>query len=167
MFPCVVTFLFLLLAGAPAAAAPASRVGEAAVRERDKGVPCFTIAEREEQRGTAYFQGVTVYDVSARPRVKIWAMAMPPNRTFSVMSSMCVPYGGGVRSLPHTVAATLQPGKVYEVLIDVRRDGEHDWPLSYNARFCLAKLRNGGTAVRLAGTAALEDPKEDGCGVSK
>jgi hypothetical protein len=155
--------MFLLLSAASAVAAPAPRIGEAEVRERDKGLPCFTITEREEQRGAPNFQAVTVYDISARPRVKMWAMAMPPDRTFPVLFSMCVPYGGRVQSLPQTAAATLQPGKMYEVFIDAKRDGKANRPLIYSARFCLAKLRNGAMELRPAATAAHQGPNQDGC----
>lgn len=61
--------LIELLAASGACAAPAPRTGEAEVRGAGKGLPCFTIAEREEQRGGAPdFEGVTVVDPSARPR---------------------------------------------------------------------------------------------------
>jgi hypothetical protein len=144
----VVFSVILLLGGGVASAAPAARTGEAEVRGTSGGLPCFTITEREEQRGVPNFQGVTVYDISARPRVKMWAMAMPPDRTFPVLFSMCVPYGGRVQSLPQTASATLQQGKLYEVSIDVRPGGAASLPRSYGARFCLAKLRDGSVAPR-------------------
>jgi hypothetical protein len=148
MLPHVVFALILLLAGAVASAAPAARTGEAAVRETSSGLPCFTITEREEKRGTPNFQAVAVYDISARPKVKMWVMSMPPDRTFPVLFSMCVPYGGRVQSLPQTVSTTLQQGKLYEVSIDVRPGGTPGLPRSYAARFCLAKQRDGSVALR-------------------
>ena len=113
--------LLLVATWADAAPLPAARTGEAAVRAAGNGLPCFTIAEREEQLGGAPdFVSVTVYDPSARPRARMWTMSMPPTRTFPVMFSMCIPYAVRVQSLPQTKAAMLEVGKVYEVVIDVR-----------------------------------------------
>lgn len=148
MSPHVVVSLILLLAGSVASASPAPRTGEAQVRESGNGLPCFTITEREEQRGAPDFQAVTVYDISAKARVKMWAMAMPPDRTFPVLFSMCVPYGGRVQSLPQTASAPLQPGVLYEVSIDVRPGGPAGLPRSYGARFCMLKRRNGAVVVQ-------------------
>jgi hypothetical protein len=166
MFPHVVLPLFLLLAGAAASvasAAPSPRIGEAEVRERDQGLPCFTITEREEQRGAPNFQAVAVYDISAKSRVRMWAMALPPDRTFPVLFSMCVPYGGRVQSLPQTASKPLQPGRMYEVFIDVRRDGKANRPLVYSARFCLAKRPDGGMALHPPASAARPGPNREGC----
>ena len=143
-----VILLIALSAAAGARAAPAPRTGEAEVRESGKGLPCFTISEREERLGGAPdFESVTVYDTSARPRATMWTMAMPPTRTFPVMFSMCVPYAGKAQSLPKTRAATLVPGKVYEVYIDVRGGTGPNRPRGYGARFCLATQRDGGVIV--------------------
>jgi hypothetical protein len=160
--------LILLLPATWACAAPAPRTGEAEVRESSSGLPCFTISEREERRGGApNFDAITVYDPSARPRAKMWAMTMPANRTFPVLFSMCVPYGGRVQSLPQTAAATLEPGKVYEVYIDVRASDTPDQPRGYGARFCLAKQRDGSVVVHHIGAGAHEGRHLYGCAVPK
>jgi hypothetical protein len=149
--------LLLTAARAGAAAAPAPRTGEAEVRESGSGLPCFTISEREERKnGAPNFEAVTVYDPSSRPRVKMWTMSMPPNRTFPVLFSMCVPYGGRVQSLPQSVATVLETGTVYEVTIDVRAGDTPNQPRSYGARFCLAKQRDGRVAVHPVGAGAPE-----------
>jgi hypothetical protein len=159
----VVIPLILLLAGSVASASPAPRTGAAEVRESGNGLPCFTITEREEQRGAPDFQAVTVYDISAKPRVKMWAMAMPPNRTFPVLFSMCVPYGGRVQSLPQTASTPLQHGKLYEVSIDVRPGGAAALARSYGARFCLVKQRSGKVAVRHIESGVAEGRNFYGC----
>jgi len=170
---CISPFVLLLAAAsASAAPLPASRTGEAAVREAGNGLPCFTIAEREEQLGGAPdFDSVTVYDASARPRARMWSMSMPPTRTFPVMFSMCIPYGGRVQSLPQTQAAMLVAGKVYEVVIDVRGSQGRassattafNRPRGYHARFCLAKQPDGAMLVRYIGALAREGRNVYGC----
>ena len=163
--------LCILLAAAWATAAPAPRTGEAAVREASNGVPCFTIAEREEQLGGAPdFESVTVYDASARPRTRMWTMSMPPTRTFPVLFSMCIPYAGRVQALPQTKAAMLEAGKVYEVVIDVRggqSPATRNRPRGYGARFCLAKQRDGTVIVHHIGVDAQEGRNLYGCMVQK
>lgn len=162
MSPHAVFPLILLLAGAAASAAPA-RTGDAEVRQTRSGLPCFTITEREERHGAPNFKAVAVYDISAKPRVKMWSMAMPADRTFPVLFSMCVPYGGRVQSLPQTESATLQMGKLYEVSIDVKRDGNPRQPLSYGTRFCLAKQHDGSVVVRHIESDAPEGRNLYGC----
>jgi hypothetical protein len=99
----------------PAAHALA-RIGAAEVREGPCGAPCFTIGPREERAGTPDFHGVTVSD----GQHMLWTMTMPPERTFPLGVSMCVPYGGQVASLPRSRAAALEPGKVYYLRIEAR-----------------------------------------------
>ena len=139
-------FLTLCLAGLltlHAQAAP--RVGDAQVRNGKNELPCFTIAEREEQRGgSPDFQAVTV---SAGGRV-LWRMAMPGERTFPLASSMCIPYGGRVQALPQTPAAQLERGIVYNVQLDTRTGKSVSAPLRYVARFCLERRRDGKPALR-------------------
>lgn len=160
--------IILLLTASWACAAPAPRPGEAEVRESGNGLPCFTISEREERRtGAPNFEGITVYDPAARPRAKMWAMSMPASRTFPVLFSMCVPYGGRVQSLPQTAAATLETGKVYEVMIDVRAGDTPNQPRGYGARFCLARQRDGSVIVHHIGAGAHEGRNLFGCAAPK
>lgn len=159
--------LILSLPAALAHAAAAPRAGEAQVRESSGGLPCFTITEREERLGGApNFQAITVYDASARPRAKMWTMAMPPDRTFPVLFSMCIPYGGRVQALPQTKSAALQAGRAYEVWIDVR-GGAPNQPRGYGARFCLARQRAGGVVVRHIDAATNAGRNLDGCAAPK
>lgn len=160
--------LILLLSAAWASAAPAPRTGEAVVRATSNGLPCFTISEREERLGGApNFQAISVFEPSARARTKMWTMSMPAQRTFPVLFSMCIPYAGRVQSLPQTAAAALEPGKVYEVYIDVRAGGTPNQPRGYGARFCLAKQRDGSVMVQPILAGAQEGRKLSGCAVPK
>lgn len=137
--------LLLTVLLAPLAQA-ARRTGEAEVRAGANGVPCFTISEREEQRGGAPdFQAITVSDPGGK---LMWKMAMPRERTFPVTYSMCIPYAGRVQALPQTPAMVLEAGKVYLVLIEARKAKTAASPLRYLARFCLAP----GTTASSTGT---------------
>jgi hypothetical protein len=155
-----VPVLCIVLFAASAHGAGAARVGEAEVRASANGTPCFTVAEREEQRGgTPDFQSVTVQDAGGRV---VWTMAMPSHRTFPVTYSMCIPYAGRVQALPQTPAARLEPGRAYRVRIEARRGKGTPTPDAYEARFCLARQRDGSMVVQpMAGVAGR---KRDSCG---
>jgi len=139
--------LILLLTMLPAPTAQAARrVGEAEVREGANGVPCFTISAREEKRGGAPdFQAILVSDAGGKP---MWKMAMPNERTFPVMFSMCIPYGGRVQALPQTPAMQLDTGVLYSVQIDARPSRKTSMPLRYQARFCLVREPDGKTEIK-------------------
>jgi hypothetical protein len=139
---------FPFLAGALCALmlAPATalaRIGVAEVREGPRGGPCFTISPREEREGTPDFQAVTVSEGSRL----LWKMTMPRERTFPLSFSMCVPYGGQVASLPRTQAAALEAGKVYSLRIEARPGKPGGTAQAYEARFCLARQRDGSAVV--------------------
>jgi hypothetical protein len=148
----------LLCASCCALAAPFGRVGEALVRAAPNGLPCFTISAREERRGgTPNFDAVSVTD-QARGAL-LWKMAMPPERTFPVRPSMCVPYGGRVQALPQTPAAPLENGRVYRVRIEARPTPGLATPAAYDARFCLVARGDGDAVVRPIG----RDERLSGC----
>ena len=112
-FACLACFLV----SAAAAPAGAPRIGDADVRAGVGGVPCFTIAEREErQSGAPSFHAISVVELAGKARLPMWSMAMPAERTFPLLFSMCVPYAGRVASLPQRRAEALETGRVYEVL---------------------------------------------------
>jgi hypothetical protein len=147
MKPLLILCLACLIA-LPAQAA--RRVGEAEVRAGANGVPCFTISQREEDRGgTPNFQSITVTGDAGK--LAMWRMAMPGERTFPVAHSMCVPYAGRVPALPQAPALPLESGKVYTVQIDARPGKGGAMPLRYQARFCLARRPAGGTLVHHIG----------------
>lgn len=139
----------------------ARRVGEAEVRTGANGVPCFTISQREEQRGGAPdFGSITV--MPARDGPPAWRMAMPATRTFPVAFAMCVPYGGRIPALPQTPAAPLKEGEPYTVVIDTRAGRNDARPLRYQARFCLARQGAGFVAQQL-GSGQRAEPKPLAC----
>ena len=126
----------------PAAAAMA-RTGAAEVREGPRGGPCFTSSPQEERQGAPAFRSVTVSD----GQHLLWKMSMPPERSFPLSFSMCVPYGGQAASLPHTQVAGLETGKLYYLHIDVRPVQARGAAQAYEARFCLVRQRDGSEAV--------------------
>jgi hypothetical protein len=136
-----------------------ARTGDAEVREGPRGGPCFTISPREERAGTPDFQAVTVSD----GRRLLWKMSMPPGRSFPLSFSMCVPYGGHVASLPHSDAAELEPGRVYYLHIDARAPKGVATPPSYEARFCLARQRDGSVIVHQIWSGDREGRRLYGC----
>jgi hypothetical protein len=120
-----------------------ARTGAAEVREGPRGGPCFTISPREEREGTPDFHAVSVSDGQRL----LWKMTMPAEHTFPLSFSMCVPYGGQVASLPRTQAATLEAGKIYYLRIDARPGKVRGTAQAYEARFCLARQRDGAAVV--------------------
>ena len=139
------TLLLTVLLAPPAPALATRRIGEATVRQGANGVPCFTISANEEKRGGAPdFQAILVSDAVGKP---MWKMAMPRERTFPVMFSMCIPYGGRVPALPQTPAGQLSPGTVYTVQIDARPSRKTSAPLRYQTRFCLVRQPDGKTGL--------------------
>ncbi|MEO7494627.1 MAG: hypothetical protein ABIT83_19410 [Massilia sp.] len=156
----------LLAAASVSAAVPAPRIGEAEVRESVGANPCFTISEKEERRGGApNFKSVTVSE-TGKGHKPLWTMAIPAERSFPVLYSMCIPYAGRVQALPKTPAATLDAGKVYEVRIDAVERGP-EAPRLYSARFCLAKQRDGAIIVHHIDAGAHEGRHLYGCIVPK
>jgi len=144
--------LACFLVSAAAAPAGTTRIGDADVRAGVGGLPCFTIAEREErQSGAPSFHAISVVELAGKARLPMWSMAMPAERTFPLLFSMCVPYAGRVASLPQRRAEALETGRVYEVSIEVRPGGPPGQPRAYAARFCLARQGDGSSAVRLLG----------------
>lgn len=158
----LVTACCVLLALGASWRAQAARVGEAEVREGANGEPCFTISSREERRGGAPdFDAITVIDPQARKPL-LWRMAMPRERTFPVTFSMCIPYAGRVQALPHTPAAQLEPGRVYQVRI-APRGARGNLAAVYEARFCLARQHDGSVIVHHIGRDDHEGKRLYGC----
>ena len=140
--------------------APAlARIGDAEVREGPRGGPCFTISPREERAGTPEFQAVTVSDGHRL----LWKMSMPPGRGFPLSFSMCVPYGGRVASLPQSEALELEAGRIYYLHIEARPPKGRATPPSYEARFCLARQRDGSVIVHQIWNGDREGRRLYGC----
>ena len=145
-------------AAAASAAAPAlARVGEAEVRAGPRGVPCFSISPREQRRGTPDVHGVTVSDGDRL----LWKATMPGERTFPLGFASCLPYGGRMTTLPRTDAQRLEPGRVYYLRIEARPGGAT--AARYEARFCLARQRDGSAIVHQIWADARAGKRLFGC----
>lgn len=141
----------------------ARRIGEAEVRAGANGVPCFTISQREAERGgTPDFASITVTAIGPHTG-PMWRMAMPRERTFPVSPGMCIPYAGRIPALPQTPAAPLESGKVYTVHIDARPGKSPSLPLRYQGRFCLVRRAGGNTAVHQIGATLRQGSNLYGC----
>lgn len=140
MSPRPLVALFAILAITAMDSAAAVRVGELTIRPGNSGVPCFSISQAEEERsGSPNFHSITVSD----GKTTLWSMAMPSHRTFPVSFRMCIPYAGRLPVLPQTPAAELQPGRLYEVVIESRMPSNASKPRSYRGRFCVVKGASG------------------------
>lgn len=69
----------------------------------------------------------------------MWRMTIPRERSFPLGFAMCVSYGGKVASLPRAEAASLQPGRGYNLHIEARPGAKGPAALVYQARFCLPR----------------------------
>lgn len=148
--PCLLIQYAFLLSLASGSACAAARSGEVVVREGNQGVPCFSISEAQERRtGAPNFHSITVSEAGAGAKGVVWIMKMPKHRTFPVSFRMCVPYAGRLPVLPQTPARGLQPGRVYEVLIEPRPPFAGKAPRSYRGRFCVVKTAQGRAGVDL------------------
>lgn len=153
----------LACAWSAAAAAPAPvRIGEAEVRAGPRGVPCFSISPREERKGRPDVQGVTVSD----GKRLLWTASMPAERAFPLGFATCLPYGGKVHgdkmaSLPRTDAEQLEPGRVYYLRIDALPGSGA--ASHYEARFCLARQRDGSAVVHQIWADARAGKRLFGC----
>ena len=136
-----------------------ARVGDAEVRAGPRGGPCFTISPREERLGAPDLAGLSVSD----GRRALWKLSMPPGRSFTLGFAMCVPYGGRVASLPQSPAAELEPGKIYYLHIDSRSARGVNAAAAYEARFCLARQRDGSVYVHQIWAADQEGRHLFGC----
>lgn len=149
-------------AGASAGATP--HVGELDVRSGSAGMPCFTVFRKDEQRfGAPEFHAISVNEVTAAGKTLMWAMTIPPERPFLVTFRLCIPYAGRLPVLPKTAALPLQPGKVYDVLIDIKPPMAPSAPRAYRARFCLIGKAGGAVQVRTLNGAALDGKGRPGC----
>lgn len=138
----VINWLPALAVMAAGMCSAAPRVGPLEVRAGHASPACFTVPEAEERRaGAPDFDAITVADV-ATPKLPVWTMSMPSERTFAVSFRMCIPYAGRLPVLPPTNATALVPGRVYEVAIAARAP-QAGMPRLYKARFCLRSRDRG------------------------
>ncbi|MCY0916208.1 hypothetical protein [Massilia antarctica] len=155
--------LAALTSSAGACATP--HIGELDVRQGTGGLPCFTVFQKDERLfGSPEFRSIGVTDVTAGGHTLMWAMAIPPERAFPVTFRLCIPYAGRLPVLPKTSALPLLPGKVYEVLIDIKPPMLATAPRAYRARFCLSGKAGGGVQLRTLNSGAVDGKGRPGCG---
>ncbi|WP_343606821.1 hypothetical protein [Roseateles sp.] len=137
---CLDATLALALCAALGTACATSRVGDAEVRLQE-GQPCFTISAKEAARGpTIRLQAVMVSDVSVSPVAEVWSVLLDAQRLETMSSASCFAYGqapDGASARP-APAPMLQPGRVYQVYLNIRSSDRSDPTRGYLAKFCLA-----------------------------
>ncbi|RSZ58798.1 hypothetical protein HF313_26485 [Massilia atriviolacea] len=147
-----------------ASAGAGAHLGELDVRAGSGGMPCFTIFQKDERRfGAPEFRSISVSEVTAAGKSLMWAMTIPPERPFQVTFRLCIPYAGRLPVLPKTTALPLQPGKVYEALIDITPPMPSSAPRAYRARFCLSGKADGPLQVRTLNSGAPDGKGRGGC----
>jgi hypothetical protein len=153
-----------LAVSAYASAATPPHLGELDVRTGSAGMPCFTIFQKDEQRfGAPEFRAISVHEIAGGAKTLMWAMTIPPERPFLVTFRLCIPYAGRLPVLPKTIALPLQPGKVYEALIDIKPPISASAPRAYRARFCLGGKPGAALQVRTLASAAAEGKGRGTC----
>ncbi|NHZ93319.1 hypothetical protein F2P45_30560 [Massilia sp. CCM 8733] len=139
-------------------------VGELDVRMGSGGAPCFTVFQKDERRfGAPEFRSISVNEMTAAGKSLMWAMTIPPERPFLVTFRLCIPYAGRLPVLPKTTALPLQPGKVYEVLIEIKPPMLPSAPRAYRARFCLSGKAGGAGQFRTVNSGAVDGKGRAGC----
>lgn len=145
-------------------AGAASPVGELDMRPVSAGMPCFTVFQKDERRfGAPEFRSITVNELHAGGKTLMWTMTIPPERAFLVTFRLCIPYAGRLPVLPKTTALPLQPGKVYEALIDIKPPVLATAPRAYRARFCMSGKPGGDMQFRTLNGVAVEGKGRAAC----
>lgn len=164
MRPNLLIVSVVVVAGWSAHADAASSVGELDVRPGSAGMPCFTVFQKDERRfGAPEFRSISVHELTAGGKSLMWAMTIPPERPFLVTFRLCVPYAGRLPVLPKTTALPLQPGKVYEAVIDIKPPVLASAPRAYRVRFCLSGKPDGTLQIRTLSGATADGKGRGGC----
>ncbi|HEX8613229.1 MAG TPA: hypothetical protein VF800_18220 [Telluria sp.] len=164
MRPTLVILRCFVAAAWCADAGAAVHVGELDVRAGSGGMPCFTVFQKDERRfGAPEFRSISVIDVTAGGKSLMWTMSIPPERPFQVTFRLCIPYAGRLPVLPKTTALPLQPGKLYEALIDIKPPMSASAPRAYRARFCLVGKAGGAVQLRTLNSATPDGKGRTGC----
>jgi hypothetical protein len=112
----------------------ATRVADAVVTEHEQQL-CFGTGSALPMRR---LQAVIVSDVTRTPAVTLWETTVD-GAAFAHPARACITYGekspgtgNADRSAPR-----LQPGRIYHVFLNVRRENAADPTSGYEAEFCL------------------------------
>lgn len=116
---------------------PVSRMAEAEITSF-KGMPCFTISNREERRnGTPMLGALMVYDISIKPPVEVWSFILPGATTLPMHAKTCYLYGQVPTGAESTAATMLKTDRMYCVFLNGRPDDPSDSTRGYRGKFCL------------------------------
>ena len=130
---CLEPALALALCAALNSACAMSRMGEAAVQEKE-GQPCFYLPEKEVKRGpNVRVHAIAVSDESAKPVKDVWGASVEPDKT-PLSPAACIVYGQA--GAQDKAAQTLKSGPVYEVYLNGRSSDPGDSTQGYVAKFC-------------------------------
>jgi len=139
--------LLTLLALASVHANATSRMGQAAVIT-EAGLPCFKIADEEEQtRGRTRLKMLTISEQTANGWQDIW-IVMFPNESFGdphyqLPKSACIRYGHAPAGVEASDATPLQAGKIYSVFFMGRPPSASDPTSRYGTKFCVLASSSG------------------------
>ena len=126
---------------------PVSRMAEAEITSF-KGMPCFTISNREERRnGTPMLGALMVYDISIKPPVEVWSFILPGATTLPMHAKTCYLYGQVPAGAESTAATMLKTDRMYSVFLNGRPDDPSDSTYGYKGKFCLITTANNGQQV--------------------
>lgn len=114
------------------ACSAAPRIRDAVVTEHE-GRPCFGTGDAVQMRR---LQAVIVSDVSKTPARTLWESN---GAAFEHAARGCIAYGENLSGGADTgkAAPRLQPGQVYHVFLNLRRENAGDPTYGYEAEFCL------------------------------
>jgi hypothetical protein len=112
----------------------ATRIADAVVTEHERQ-PCFGTGHASSMRR---LQAVIVSDVSKTPAVTLWETTVD-GAAFDRSARQCVSYGERSSAIGNAERdpPKLQPGRIYHVFLNVRRENPADPTYGYEAEFCL------------------------------
>ena len=112
----------------------ATRMQEAVVTEHEAR-PCFGTGDAVQMRR---LQAVIVSDVSKTPANTIWETTAGAT-AFDNAARGCIAYGESLSGSANLAQAVppLQPGRLYHVFLNLRRENPGDPTHGYEAEFCL------------------------------
>jgi hypothetical protein len=132
MKPCARRAFAILSVVVTMGCSAASRLADAVVTSHD-GRPCFRTGDPAQMQR---LQAVIVSDVSKTPATTIWEWTGP---AFDQAARGCIAYGerlsGGADA--SKAVPQLQPGQVYHVFLNLRREHPGDATYGQEAEFCL------------------------------
>ncbi len=111
-----------------------TRIADAVVTEHEQQ-PCFGTGSADQM---SRLQAVIVSDVTKTPAVTIWDATLD-GAAFANPARACITYGERPPGTGNAdrITPRLQPGHIYHVFLNVRRENASDPTSGYEAEFCL------------------------------